>query len=48
MKDMIQNSVSESLMKRKEERKSKKRDNSSDGGGRDQKLQFMQEKVDEF
>ena len=50
MKDMIQSSVNDALVKRKEERKSRKnKDGSmSDGGSKDSRLQYYKEKVDEF
>ncbi len=54
MKDLIQSSVNEALVKRKEDRKIKKgiQNNSdgfnSDGGSKDQRIQFYKEKFDEF
>jgi len=51
MKDMIQNSVNEALIKRKEERKQRKKERegfSSDGGNKEQRLQFFKDRVDEF
>lgn len=51
MKDMIQNSLNDALLKRKEERKSNKKSkdgNMSDGGSKDSRLQYYKERVDEF
>jgi hypothetical protein len=53
MKDMIQTSVNDALVKRKEERKNsrskkEKEGSQSDGGSKDSRLLYYKERVDEF